>query len=101
MKTPECDKLRSVSENGQAIGEFLDWLVYEKKVNLCESHEHDENCEDGEGEQLECELKEHEYIPFSYQIQNLLAEYFKIDLDKVETERRAILAELQKAQGAK
>ncbi len=95
MKTPELDKMVKVREQSQAVGEFLDWLLYEKNVTLCEMHQHSKGCENSDGE-VECELREDEYIPFSFQIQELLAEYFDIDLEKVDKERRKILVGLQK-----
>ena len=100
MKTPECDKLKAVSGSSQDIGEFLDWLTGEKGLTVCNEHEHDEWCE-GEDEIIMCGTQSKEYTPAMLNIEKLLAEYFEIDLNKVEKERRAILAELQKAQGGK
>lgn len=36
VKTPTLDKIHEVSEQSQAIGEFLDWLRHEKKLQLAE-----------------------------------------------------------------
>ena len=68
MKTTECDRLHAVKNRSQTIGEFLDWLKDEYEI----------------------------FLPKS--ITNLLAEYFDIDLKRVERERRAILKELRKRQ---
>lgn len=79
VKTPECDKLLKVSEKSQSIGQFLDWLENEKEFAICEHYETDGD-----------------YIPVSINIERLLAEYFGIDMEKVEKERRKILDSLQK-----
>lgn len=68
-ETPELDKLTALKERSQPIGEFLEWLSFEKDINLPGT------------------------------IERLLAEYFDIDLDEVEWEKRAILAHIQAQQG--
>ena len=74
-KYPECEKLRAVSDKSQVVGEFLDWLSCDKGVILGEY----------KGERLG---------EFYYNTENLLAEFFKIDLKKIEEERREILKSL-------
>jgi len=95
MKTPECDKLLKVSKESQSIGAFLDWLSGEKNLTVCEEHEHDDTCY-GKDDIRMCESNDGGYVPASLNIEKLLAEYFEIDLDKVEKERRKILEGLQK-----
>lgn len=82
MKYPECEKLREVHSQSQVIGQFLDWLQHEKRISLAEYDEYD---------RLQWAAKKNE---------DLLAEFFDIDLKKVEEERRAILDELRKANKA-
>lgn len=76
---PECDKLHSVSKESQIIGEFLEWL--------------------GSADRTVCKFDEERfggtYWPDNTSIERLLAEYYDIDLDKVEKERRQILETLQ------
>lgn len=79
--TPECEKLAKVSEESNKIGAFLDWLK-DKGIHLA-TWEYDEDLDD---ERL---------FPHREPIQNILAEYYGIDLDKVETERRALLDWIQ------
>jgi hypothetical protein len=75
---PEHDKLAAVADQSQAIGEFLDlgrWTL--------------------------CELREWEDARPSFEpvdIQGALAEWFEIDRDALEREKRAMLAELRGAQ---
>lgn len=86
---PELEKLQAVKEKSQEIGFFLEMLL--GKYTLCEfkneetwyDQEFDEEFSNPEG-----------YYPIRRSIQDLLAEYFEIDMDKVEAERRQILKEL-------
>jgi len=80
VETTECDKLAAVSGDSQTIGAFLDWLQSEKGYTLCDVDRHDR------------------FTPVSDGTQALLAEYFEIDLNKVEQERRGLLAALREAQ---
>lgn len=79
VKYPECEKMSQVRPQSQAIGEFLEWLRYEK------------------GWVLATVPEEYEFtlVEASYSIEGLLAEFFGIDLDKVETERRQMLDEIR------
>lgn len=82
VKTTELDKMAKVHERSQAIGAFLDWLGGERDYTICELGENGEGME--------------EYFPVRPNIEKLLAEYFDIDLEKVEKERRKLLDSLQK-----
>jgi len=86
-KYHECEKLYAVNDESQKLGEFLDWL--KRKYYLCEFFEDyipelDENYSPAG------------YYPIRKSINQILAEYFKIDLGKIEKERRQILDELRK-----
>lgn len=76
--TPELDKMKAVHTESQAIGEFLDYSPY----TLCDWDE-DTN----------------RFWPVQGGIERILAEFFDIDLDKVEAEKLAILEELRAANG--
>lgn len=76
---PEHEKLSKVSQKSQACGEFLDWL-YQQGYHLC-------SISDG---------YEDTYVPTPKPVRRLLAEYFEIDEEKIETEKRAMMAELRK-----
>lgn len=85
---PECEKLHKVSHISQQIGEFLDWLR-EQHITLCrwqDTIRHSDEFGD--------------YTPQGYYMANdrtekLLADFFEIDLDKVEEERLAMLKKLR------
>lgn len=75
---PECEKLASVKEKSQELGEFLEWL--KRKYELCTWEQED-------GDDVLC--------PARVTTESILAEYFGIDMTKVEEEHRAMLASLQ------
>lgn len=74
-KTPELDKLSAVKDQSHIIGAFLDQCSHEG-VCLAEY----------EGDDL---------MPIHRSIEETLAQYFDIDLTKVERERRAILESIR------
>lgn len=78
--TPELDRMGEVHDHSQAIGEFLGWLG-NQGIALCRFDKESES-----------------YFMDYVSIEKRLAEYFEIDLNKVEQERRTILKHLQKAQ---
>jgi hypothetical protein len=71
---PEHDKLSAVQDQSQAIGDFL-----------------------ANGGYVLCEYTDESDYPLPVQksIQRLLAEWFDIDLDKLEREKRAMLEALR------
>jgi len=44
LKTPTLDRMVAVKEQSQACGEFLEWLMTEKKLTLCTKHVHCAEC---------------------------------------------------------
>lgn len=80
--TPTLDKIAKVRQESQAIGEFLEWLN-EQGIVLCHWQEW---CE---GEHDEFPMKGYVTIPKSRDA--LLHEFFEIDADAEERERRALL----------
>ena len=78
---PECERMVAVAPESQKIGEFLDWLN-EQGIHLASYVD--------DGVHVDEVLMVH-----GERYESLLARYFEIDLEKVEQERRAILASLQ------
>jgi len=78
MEYPEHEKLEKVQAESQACGEFLSWLAFEKGLELCAA-----------------EFDEDEWYPQSRTITDLLAEFFGIDSEALEAEKRQMLAELR------
>lgn len=75
---PECEKLSAVSKESNTIGNFLEWLHEDYVIGYWDEPYGGYT---------------REYKP----IEKWLAEYFEIDLDKVEQERRELLKWLQEA----
>ncbi len=77
---PEHEKMSTIVDKSQAIGDFLEWLNDTKKYRICE--------------------RQHkgwaEHYPIRESVEHLLAEYFKIDLNKLEQEKREMLEEIRK-----
>ena len=78
---PECEKLAKVRNESQTIGEFLEWLMGTKEVILAKYQ--------GKLDTL-TETRE--------SIESLLAEFFGIDLKKVEKERRQMIEDIRNAE---
>lgn len=118
---PEHTKLIRIGEISHAQGELLDWLA-EQGVHLMRWFEHDElepggcyrcGSHDEAGRQWCTKNKlcrlcrgEHnrtkgvqDWVPYGKTTRAILAEYHGIDLDKLEAEKRAMLAGLRRARG--
>lgn len=84
---PEHEKLRAVADESQAIGEFLETAGY----TLCELRTFTEPLDDA-GNTYETRPR---LAPIAKGIQQILADYFEIDLAKIEAEKRAMLDALR------
>lgn len=93
---PECEKMKAVHEQSQAIGQFLEWLEGQG-MSVCQRHEHSHDNGCYEAGKLECGLDEDTYYPIYDSIEKILARHFDIDLDKVEAEKQAMLASIRSA----
>lgn len=81
-ETPELDKQRWIINSGApaVIQEFYDWLI-------------------GQGYILARYVEDEELLTDAYiRPEQLMADYFGIDRNKIEAERRAILDELREGQ---
>lgn len=72
---PECEKLAKVAKQSQVLGEFLNWLKGFKEFELAKWNLHGED----------------RLVPMHDSTESLLAEFFGIDMDKVEKERQQII----------
>ena len=90
--SPECKKLYAVHEQSQKIGEFLEWLQSEKGIVFGLYHTHDDSCyDDPEDDERSCGMSENVLYSKHLDINRVLAQFFNIDLDKVNEERVALL----------
>ena len=101
--TPELDRMAAVKEKSQAIGEFIDIFLNEKGFGIGQPQRHTSACGgwDDEGERIqgtanECGYHTGEFVQIHTSLEKLLAEFFEIDLNKAESERRAILEFVRK-----
>jgi hypothetical protein len=74
---PEHEKMRLIKDQSQSIGEFLEWLQDKKEVIFAEYPETNSD----------------HLFPLHLPTQKLIAEFFDIDLDKIEDEKDAMLEE--------
>ena len=81
LRTPTLDKMLANKGESQSIGNFIKWLS-EKNYIISEY-----GAERGQRDTL---------FPARHNTEKLLAEYFEIDLDAAERERRKILAKLRR-----
>ena len=88
MTYPEHEKLKSVQEKSQAIGEFMEWLRYTKKYTIAKWYKSQWDADDEE--------ETDRLMPEFPSIEKLLAEYYGIDLNKIEEEKRAMLDEIRR-----
>jgi hypothetical protein len=79
---PEHEKLKAVKDRSQTVGEFLDWLRDTKEFAVCELHPEERK-------------RDPEWHPVRLRTEQLLAEFFEIDLDKLSAEKDAMVALLQ------
>ena len=106
---PEHEKLSAVREHSQAIGEFLEWLSQAEGISLCHWRNYGTNGEPryvGPDHPRRQELNprglqfvanpdfeewEEGFQPDPRNVQQLLADYFGVDLRRLDTEKRAML----------
>ncbi len=91
----ELKKMLAAKERSQAIGDFLEWAREKHSYLLAAPHKHTDECYLYEWRYLkspQCGMPP--LIAVSYSIERLLAEFFEIDLGKVEAEKRALLKEI-------
>lgn len=80
MKYLEHGKLEKIKDESQVIGEFLEWLRSEKGWSICKPYKNTDLFE-----------------PTIFSTEKLLAEYFGIDLDRLDDEKRTMIEELRKS----
>jgi len=96
---PECERLSLFHKHIVAITQFMEWLQ-ERGLFLCR-HETEEDVK-AKGDEP---LADGSYFVFPYpipigkRVEELLYEYFDINAQKLEQERRAMLDKLRKEQG--
>lgn len=106
--TPELDKLKAIQDKSQVCGEFLEWLEVTHGMQLGKGHIHGPECDGWDEERQKynpdrdnrCSFYEGQFQHLHISREKLLAQFFEIDLDKVEEERRAILDHIRRDHAA-
>jgi len=76
-KTPNLDKMVKVTSESNLIGEFVDWMRNERGLKICEWSK---------------EYEGHYPVYYGYTgINRLIAEYYEIEYDEMDNERRRLL----------
>lgn len=102
MSYPEHEKQKRIQEKSQACGEFLAWLRDVKGFPFVEYHKHSDACCYPTGsKELCCGFTEDSLVAVHTPMVELLAEFFSIDLKKIEEEKRRMVAELRGARSGK
>jgi hypothetical protein len=92
MDTPELEKLKALQPKCQVIGEFLEWLG-SNDMRICRyASKADERDDEG----LPTDVSEGDLFPVYDSTEKLIANCLKIDLNKVDAEKRQLLEELRK-----
>ncbi len=90
---PEHEKLQAVRERSQAIGTFLEWLLGTKGFRIAKWMKvPDEDSWADEGAEVDELVQQH------IDIEKILAEFYEIDLNKLELEKQAMLDSIRKQQ---
>jgi hypothetical protein len=90
---PEHEKLRAIQSQSQLLGEFLDEWCSARGIELCRLVDSGKRTGFRGDDDRDVVM---EYSPVT-STHRLLAEFFGIDLAKIEQEKRAMLAALERA----
>ena len=82
-ETPECDKMLAIQDKSLILSGFVDWLK-ENGYAICEQTDYEGST-----------YPRIQWVPQRKSYEELFANYFEIDLKKVEQEKQAILAEIR------
>lgn len=100
---PEHEKLKRIKDKSEAIGDFLEWLRYERGLTVCDRHRHSDGCytdtmtdEYGSYRTMICNLRDGDLLPISLSTETLLAEYFEINLRRLSEEKDTMLEAFRK-----
>lgn len=99
---PEHEKLRAVADKSQVIGEFILEFLAQSGIELARRHEHTDECHEDGGRHRTCGLRDGELWPCGSEreVRRYMAAFFRIDEDKLEAEKQAMLDALRAANGA-
>jgi hypothetical protein len=79
MTYPEHEKLKALGDSNQIVGDFIEWLS-EQGYEICRWNDSGTHC-----------------LPVHLHRDQMLADFFEIDRDKLEAEKRQMLDALRAA----
>lgn len=91
---PEHDKLHGLVHISQPLGEFLDWLKSSgREIGHWTRHSgaRERIVRDDNGEESYVSVYEERFEPYPRSVQHWLADFFDIDLAKIDKEKEAML----------
>ena len=88
----ELEKMHAVKDKSLVLSEFIDFLS-ESGYTICKWQDHKRHGPDP------FDYTPEGYFPRRNSNEQLLADFFEIDLDKAEEEKQALLDNLRKEQG--
>ena len=113
-ETPELDKMVAAQEASQAIGAFMEWLA--ERVVFAEPHTHNDDCYMSDEEMRAsntpqrlvgwdmskiCPANEGQLVHANIgTIEEVLAQYFDIDLQQVAKEQEKVLTNIRELREA-
>lgn len=93
MEYPEHEKIKDLNGRNDVIGQFLEWLLYEKDYIIAD-RVHNDWCESLKDEDALCNCKM-PLAPTAKSIEKIIGEHFNIDSKKLEKEKQAMLGVLR------
>jgi hypothetical protein len=98
LSYPEHEKLKAIHEQSQWLGGFLDWLTSTKGYRIAKYFRYYKGSMEPIPEDTHPDDEDvfSSFMPVSLDINGILADYFDIDLKKIEQEKRAMLDEIRK-----
>lgn len=94
-KTPTLEKISKVSSESTAIGFFVVWLKAQG-YTIAITHEHTPECQ-GEDGFNHCGAHSKELVPLMKSTHDLIYDYYGIDRNQEDKERRALLEYIRQA----
>ena len=93
---PEHEKLKAIKDKSQEIGSFIEWLQVSRQIIFARYEDVEYTVDDLFSDKGN-KVKINELVPFHIPIEQTLAEYFGINLKKLEEEKRQMLDDIRKA----
>jgi hypothetical protein len=96
---PEHEKIKNLHGVNQTVGDFIEWLHDSKSVHFVTRHRHTDDLCGGNSRYPTCGYDERSDEPVFTGTEELLAEFFNIDLKKLEQEKRTMLETMKTTAG--